>query len=656
MEKEVLKAAILSFLIVAVNLFAQETSLRFNTEPDTLNEYGYVEAINYSPVFTIEAWIKLDSALAGDQTFLSAHHIQMKRTSDGHIEIYDHGNGVTAGISTSTLGEKKWMHIAYTQTAESGPAVGTLYINGIKESEVYSVGGYMYGLIVGNNSSYTDEDRWIGSIDEVRVWTDVRTAEEILNNKDKELEGSEEGLIAYYKFNEASGKIARNSAGTNNLTLNNMEETDWTDGVFFSGGIPVADAGEDQIVTDSDGSGDEEVTLDGSASKDKDGTIVNYSWSENGTEIASGVNPTVVLAVGEHTITLTVTDDSSNANEDDVSIYVLSSATNRSIELNNGTLDELFVAGGFDTFQASWSLECWVKFRTFKEEGVDELHLLEISQGGINDATQWYVQTIDPVTQEAKNVLSSNGSGSAFGGVGKTELDTAKWYHIALSVDGVNKTFTWYINGEEDYSGSSITANGHPNMMPFVTIGHFRDFEYDANWSAATAKFDDIRVWYKAITKDEIKSNMYKTLINADDLEASWTFDVADFTRDFTGHGHTLDSDGRVDVTNLSDDVPFVTDIGEKSVIYPTEYALSQNYPNPFNPVTTINYSLPKASNVKIDIYNTLGQKIAQLVKSKQSAGKYSVTWHAGNLASGIYIYRFEADGFVQTKKMLLLK
>jgi phospholipase/lecithinase/hemolysin len=85
---------------------------------------------------------------------------------------------------------------------------------------------------------------------------------------------------------------------------------------------PTADAGEDQTVTDTDLSGDEEVTLDGSGSSDSDGTIVSYSWNDGGGEIATGVNPTVTLPIGTHTIVLTVTDDDGDTATDVVSITV----------------------------------------------------------------------------------------------------------------------------------------------------------------------------------------------------------------------------------------------------------------------------------------------------------------------------------------------
>ncbi len=98
------------------------------------------------------------------------------------------------------------------------------------------------------------------------------------------------------------------------------------------------------------------------------------------------------------------------------------------------------------------------------------------------------------------------------------------------------------------------------------------------------------------------------------------------------------------------------TDVWENQLHTPENFVLLQNYPNPFNPVTTIKYELPAMSNVSLSVYDILGRKVKELVNTKQAAGKYEVRFDAGNLASGVYIYKLQADNFLSTKKMLLLK
>jgi hypothetical protein len=88
----------------------------------------------------------------------------------------------------------------------------------------------------------------------------------------------------------------------------------------------------------------------------------------------------------------------------------------------------------------------------------------------------------------------------------------------------------------------------------------------------------------------------------------------------------------------------------------PAGFALSQNYPNPFNPTTNISFVLPEASDVKLTVFNMLGQRVAVLTQGMYSSGMHTVNFNAANLASGTYVYRIEAGNFVQVRKMLLLK
>jgi hypothetical protein len=88
----------------------------------------------------------------------------------------------------------------------------------------------------------------------------------------------------------------------------------------------------------------------------------------------------------------------------------------------------------------------------------------------------------------------------------------------------------------------------------------------------------------------------------------------------------------------------------------PRTFALLQNFPNPFNPSTVISYQLPKAKKVRITVLDILGREVQTLMMGEQSAGYHSVTFQANNLASGVYLYRFQAGEFTQTKRMILLK
>jgi hypothetical protein len=104
-----------------------------------------------------------------------------------------------------------------------------------------------------------------------------------------------------------------------------------------------------------------------------------------------------------------------------------------------------------------------------------------------------------------------------------------------------------------------------------------------------------------------------------------------------------------------------VTNVQELASL-PAEFSLSQNYPNPFNPSTTIRFALPTASNVRIEVFNLLGQSVAVLADQVMGAGTHTARWDA-RVPTGIYFYRLEArpvnnpdQKFVDIKRMVLMK
>ena len=88
----------------------------------------------------------------------------------------------------------------------------------------------------------------------------------------------------------------------------------------------------------------------------------------------------------------------------------------------------------------------------------------------------------------------------------------------------------------------------------------------------------------------------------------------------------------------------------------PKEFALFQNYPNPFNPSTTIKFALPEKANVELAVYNSLGEKVAEVFSGAMDEGYHEIEFRAESLSSGIYFYRLEADKFVSVKKMIVIK
>jgi len=107
-----------------------------------------------------------------------------------------------------------------------------------------------------------------------------------------------------------------------------------------------------------------------------------------------------------------------------------------------------------------------------------------------------------------------------------------------------------------------------------------------------------------------------------------------------------MDNDGKI---NYSKDV-------EVEIKLPNEFILDQNFPNPFNPTTKIGFSIPQAGNVKLTVYNLLGQEMGIIINEQIEAGYHYIDFNAVNLNSGVYIYKIEAGNFIQAKKMTFIK
>ncbi|MCH7962842.1 MAG: phytase [Bacteroidetes bacterium] len=186
----------------------------------------------------------------------------------------------------------------------------------------------------------------------------------------------------------------------------------------------------------------------------------------------------------------------------------------------------------------------------------------------------------------------------------------------------------------------SFTANVFENSvtLSWTTATELNNFGFEIQRKQDNSVWEKIGFAEGHGTTTEIQN--YQYIDNVSDIQAT----------SLSYRLKQLDYDGSyeysevVEVTNLA----------------PTDFALHQNYPNPFNPVTTISYSLPVKSQVKIVIYNTLGESVTQLINGEKEAGRYKVkfsaTGGATTLPSGIYFYRLQSGSFVDTKKMILLK
>jgi len=124
--------------------------------------------------------------------------------------------------------------------------------------------------------------------------------------------------------------------------------------------------------------------------------------------------------------------------------------------------------------------------------------------------------------------------------------------------------------------------------------------------------------------------------------------------------GDSLEAfESNIDTASLK--IPGILNSIKNDNVIVDRFNLYQNYPNPFNPVTTIKYSIPvnvnsQIFNVKLNVFDILGNEVAVLVNEQKSPGEYEVRFDAGSLSSGVYFYRLKAGDFIESRKMLLLK
>ena len=88
----------------------------------------------------------------------------------------------------------------------------------------------------------------------------------------------------------------------------------------------------------------------------------------------------------------------------------------------------------------------------------------------------------------------------------------------------------------------------------------------------------------------------------------------------------------------------------------PTEFELEPNYPNPFNPVTNVRYAVPRSGHIRLSVYDIQGREVEVLVDQIQPAGRYSLSFDANRLSSGVYLYRLQSGDFSQSRVLIVLK
>lgn len=222
-----------------------------------------------------------------------------------------------------------------------------------------------------------------------------------------------------------------------------------------------------------------------------------------------------------------------------------------------------------------------------------------------------------------------------------------KFYDYMLyddSVDGFHDDRDFY--QVTAAAGDTITAE----TAPFDGELWPRDFDaymylYDSEGNELDSNDDGGEDWHSKISYVVQEAGEYYFLVIGQDAHVAPRNGDSNRIRDPARGEYKLaiTATGQVGVSN--EDLELAHD-----------FDLKQNYPNPFNPTTTIQYSISNMADVKLEVYNVIGQRVAVLVNQQQTSGQYTVNFDASSLASGLYFYRLQSGGQVLTNKMMLIK
>ena len=247
-------------------------------------------------------------------------------------------------------------------------------------------------------------------------------------------------------------------------------------------------------------------------------------------------------------------------------------------------------------FQNAITIDFWMRISAFNG---NEQYV--ISQGSYNSRLKVSIIPNNLLRWTIKTNSTINGGIIDLDS--ETKLSTGIWYNVTVLYSGSD--YEIYLNGNLDsfssWSGSLLQTN------IALTFGQELPNNNSNNFNGS---LDDIRIFNYALTPQQIL-NLY----------------------------------------NLN-----TTGIASNSNLIPQENELMQNYPNPFNPSTVISFQLNKSSNISLNVYNMLGQKVEVLAGGFFTAGSHSITWNAGTFASGVYYYELKTNAQRFIKKMILIK
>jgi len=616
---------------------------------------------------------------------------------------------------TLPLVSDKWYHVAGTYDGD----VLKVYLDGVLVGEK-QIGSYTINTQDALVFGYHDVSGWnynfSGEIDEVRIWSVARTEAEIQNTMYREID-SGSGLVAVWHFNGMDDQIVIDSVNGKNGYLGSTMNEDSNDPLWTANNIPVPSA---TIVVDAPAyvQPGESFWVDINAQDVRNlfgvSFVLNYSQGTYvdvvTTKAGDFLGNDIVFypEVNEETGTVSV-GMSRKAGQGEVegSGVLARIQFTSNLETPLGTVTEFFLSEltandedgnplvlttvGYIT-TITQTVTVWPgdtnNDGTVDQSDVLPLGLYWASTGPAREggSYQWTAQLCQTWSPETATYADATGDG---------KVNQADVLPIGLNWDKtqVIPKITVYNNGNTADKTVAVMAITKP--VPFIElpVNAGDEFWVEIQVSDVSSLFgmsfvltydnkdaiepltceqetfigDDVIIFSQVDNStDEVAVGISRKS-GQGGVDGTGTVIRIKFrmSQDFDGNsGINLSlsdvaandpSGENINLTIEDGQIGTVVDSDELTRL-PREFSLSQNYPNPFNPSTTISFSIPEQSFIKLSVYDLTGQIIATLIDKSMSAGSHSVIFDGSDLGSGVYLYRLKSGRFSKTDKMLLMK
>ncbi len=674
----------------------------------------HASVFNDLTMITLETWVYFNSG--GRNGILEKHE---SPSSGWWVDLNTDLSAlvVTAGgnlsVSSNTHPQlNTWHHIAiiYNGTNLS------IYLDGVDVSNANS--GTGSGAILNNSRDIRIGDlNWTssnldGKMDEIRIWNDVRTQDEIRANMFQPLNGDEANLIGYWAMDEENSVLAFDkTANNNNATLVNgplRSANEKPFGTSITGNegwrmmsIPVSNVSYGEIL--------DTLWTQGFTGADKtNGNSNVLTWDESTKVFASITNATDVPTVGSGFITYVYDDINYDGTDDGFPKIIKTDSTQRS-----GTVSPTLSFTSSETLSNDgWNLVGNPYGATIDWDASSGLTSANL------DAS-FYVWS-DSANSGAGDYLSWNGTTGTFGGG-----EIAPWQGFWVKANAAEPTLS--LTDEIRSAGGILRKEAPVSQIGFSLANEVLSSKtilmFSVNSSIEKDGLDAYKLqslneeYLSVFTKladgsgldinaiptsfDENISidlemagsslgGAYKLAWNPSNLPNGLTLTLVDnetgteidlakassysFEMESGAKTKNVDSHDLATPTHgvLSPRVMKAKSTGsrftiqinskisvsnESAIELPQAVELQQNYPNPFNPSTTIAFGIPESGKVTLEVFDVLGRKVATLLNGdNKSAGRHSVQFDASSLSSGMYIYRLQAGNSVITNKLTLIK